>query len=111
MVAIAFLVPLGAAVRLVAADRAVSAADQEGRSLAGVLTAVNDTASVATVLSELNASGAPRVAEVWLASGEHVGPAVPVPPSELALAQQGRAFTASSRNEDRVWVPIRNADG
>ena len=37
MVTVAFLVPLGAVVKVVASDRALSVADQEARTLASVL--------------------------------------------------------------------------
>jgi signal transduction histidine kinase len=110
MVTIAFLVPLGAVVRVVAADRALSAADQESRSLASVLAAVNNRASIATVVAQFDA-GNQRQAAVFLANGTRLGSAVTVPPAELQLARQGRAFTASGSGGRRVWVPVREGDG
>jgi signal transduction histidine kinase len=111
MVTIAFLIPLAAVVRVVAADRALSAADQESRALAGVLAAVSDRSSIAAILGQLNA-GNPREAAVFLADGTRIGAAVTPPPDELALARSGRAFTASSPGGWRdVWVPVREPSG
>jgi hypothetical protein len=42
MVAVAFSLPLAFAVRVVAQDRALSAAEQEARTLAGVLAAFGE---------------------------------------------------------------------
>ena len=111
MVTIAFLIPLAAVVRVVAADRALSAADQESRALAGVLAAVSNRDSIAAILGQLNA-GSPREAAVFLADGTRVGAAVAPPADELALARSGRAFTASSPGGRRdVWVPVREPGG
>jgi hypothetical protein len=110
MVTIAFLVPLGYVVRLVAADRAMSAAEQESRSLASALAAVGNTGTIATFVAQQNA-GNPREAAVFLANGTRIGAAVIVPSPELQLAREGRAFTASSSSGRRVWVPVRLADG
>ena len=110
MVTIAFLVPLGAVVRVVAADRALSAADQESRSLAGILAAVDNAASITAVLNQLNA-GNQRAAAVFVADGTRLGASVAVPAEELQLARAGRAFTASGSGGRRVWVPVREPDG
>jgi signal transduction histidine kinase len=110
MVTIAFLVPLGAVVRVVAADRAVSAADQESRSLATLLGAVDTPGAITTVLAQLNA-GSPRSAAVFLPDGTRLGAPLAVPNAELELARQGRAFTASGAGGRRVWVPVRQANG
>lgn len=110
MVAVAFLVPLGAVVRVVAADRGLAVAEQEAQSLAGVLAAQPDATALGTVLSGLN-SGNRRVALAFLSSGTRVGPALAVPASELALAREGRAFTASGGGYTRLWVAVRLAGG
>ena len=111
MVTIAFLVPLALVVRVVAADRAVSAADQESRSLAGVLAAVPDRVTIAGVVDQLNA-GNPRQATVFLATGAPIGAPVKAPASELAAARSGRAFTASGPGDQRrVWVAEREPNG
>ena len=110
MVTIAFLVPLGYVVRVVAADRAMSAAEQESRSLASALAAVGNAGSIATFVAQQNAGNA-REAAVFLANGTRIGASVVVPGPELRLAREGRAFTASGGNGRRVWVPVRLADG
>jgi signal transduction histidine kinase len=110
MVMIAFLLPLGAVVRVAAEDRASTAAEQEARSLASVLSAVTDQARLAVVVDQLN-TASPRTAAVFLPDGTRVGPAVAAPDSEFALARTGRAFTASGGGDRRVWVPVHTADG
>jgi signal transduction histidine kinase len=110
MVTIAFLVPLAAVVRVIAADRAVSAADQESRLLAGILAAVENPASISAVLNQVNADNQ-RSAAVFLPNGARLGAPVSVPAEELALARAGRAFTASGAGGRRVWVPVREPDG
>lgn len=110
MVTVAFLVPLAAVVRVVAEDRAVSAADQEARSLAGVLAAVRGPADAAAVLEQLNAGSELRAA-VFEADGTRSGAAVKATGGELSAARGGHAFTASSASTRRVFVPVRNADG
>ena len=89
MVTIAFLVPLAAVVRVVAVDRALSAADQESRSLAGILAAVDNANSITAVLAQLNA-GNQRSAAVFLADGTRLGAAGDrVSSDELQLARLG----------------------
>ena len=110
MVTIAFLVPLAAVVRVVAADRALGAADQEARSLAGVLAAVPDAASVRAVVDQLNA-GSPRSASVLLPDRSRVGGQFAVDDRDVARAEAGEAFTTSPGGGRRVWVPVRNANG
>lgn len=111
MVTIAFLVPLGAVVKVVASDRALNVADQESRSLAGVLSAVSSTADIASVLDQLNAQGDGRQASVFLPDGQELGASLGVPAAELALARQGRAFTAASGGQTRVWATVHLGTG
>jgi signal transduction histidine kinase len=109
-VTIAFLVPLAAVVKTVATDRAISSADQEARALDGLLAAVTDPARLQVALGHLNARNQ-RLATVFLPDGVRVGPRASVPPRELAAARSGQAFTASSDDERRVWVPVRTSSG
>lgn len=109
-VTIAFLVPLAAVVKIVATDRAMSAADQEARALDGLLAAVTDPAGLQVALGHLNARNQRR-ATVFLPDGVRVGPGAPVPARELAGARSGQAFTASSDDERRIWVPVRTSTG
>ncbi len=111
MVTVAFLIPLGAVVKVVAADRALSVADQEARSLASVLASETSSSSLTSVVAQLNADGSGRSAVVFLPSGRRIGPPIAVPRAELALARGGRAFSASSGSSTRVWVPVRLKSG
>ena len=65
MVTLAFIIPLGAVVRIVASDRALSAADQEARTLAGVLASENSRAALQSVVGQLNADGSGRQVAVF----------------------------------------------
>jgi signal transduction histidine kinase len=111
MVTIAFLVPLAVVVRVVARDRALSAADQESRTLAGLMAAISSPGDVDAVVAQLN-TDSPRRAAVFLSDGTRIGAPVELPDSELELARTGRAFTSSSPHDERhVVVPVRNSDG
>lgn len=111
MVTVAFLVPLGLAVKVVASDRALSVADQEARSLGGVLSSVQGPAAISAVLSQLNAEGDGRLATVFLPDGQELGASLGVPAGELTLARRGRAFTAASGGQTRVWVSSHLGNG
>lgn len=110
MVTVAFLVPLAAVVKVVAADRATSVADQEARSLQGVLSAV-PAAGLPSVLDQLNAGSSGREAAAFLPDGQEVGASLHVPAAELRLAREGRAFTTASNGQTRVWVSVRLGSG
>jgi signal transduction histidine kinase len=111
MVTLAFLIPLGAVVKVVAADRAMSVANQEARSLSSILASQTPPSSLVSVVHELNENGMGRQATVFLPDGRQVGPAVTVPAAELALARRGKAFTTSSGSDTRIWVPVRLRSG
>jgi signal transduction histidine kinase len=108
-VVLAFSVPLALVVRVVARDRAVHAAELESRSLAAVLAATRDPAVLAPIIGHANASS-PRPATVFLPDGTSVGHHHPAG-SELARAQQGRAFTAKVPGGDAVLLPVETTDG
>jgi signal transduction histidine kinase len=110
MVTVAFLLPLAAVVRVVAADRALTGAEQEARSLAGVLSAITDAPSVAAVVDDLNA-GSARTAAVFLPDGSRIGAGLNVSSEDLARARAGTAFTTSPGGGRRVWMPVRSASG
>lgn len=110
MVATSFLLPLAVLVRTVAADRAKSAAEQEARSLAGVLAALTQRSDASAVVQQLNAGG-PRRAAVVFANGVTVGAAIEVPARRLAEARAGQAFTFSNGEDHVVVVPVRIANG
>src|SRR5690606_14667428 len=66
MVSVAALLPLAFVVTVVARDRAMAVADEESRTLSGVLAALSDPSDVGSVLDQLNA-GNPRSSAVFLA--------------------------------------------
>jgi signal transduction histidine kinase len=111
MVTLAFLIPLGAVVKVVAADRALSVANQEARSLSSILASQTPASALVSVVQELNENGMGRQATVFLPDGKKVGPAMSVPAAELAVARRGKAFTTSSNSETRIWVPVRVRSG
>jgi signal transduction histidine kinase len=114
MVTVAFLLPLAAVVKVVASDRALSVAEQEARSLAGVLASLSANPTnpeLPSVVQQFNDDHSGRSVAVYLASGTRIGAPVKVPPSELALAGRGRSFTAASGGATRLWVSVRVVGG
>jgi signal transduction histidine kinase len=111
MVSVAFLIPLGLAVKVVAADRALSLGDQESRSLASVLASETSVFALQRVVAQFNDGGDGRKAAVILPNGQRLGGKIEVPASELELARRGRAFSAASGGETRIWVPVRLSTG
>jgi signal transduction histidine kinase len=110
MVSVAYLLPLAVVVQVVARDRALSAADQESRTLAGVLASIPDPAGVASVVAQIDADS-PRSVAVFLDDGTRIGAPVALDANELEVARSGRAFTAASGDGRRIIAPVRNADG
>ncbi len=111
MVTVAFLIPLGAVVKVVASDRALSVADQEARTLASVLASNASRSALTNVVGQLNADGSGRAVAVYLPAGAHIGPRLRVPGDQLGTARQGHAFSAASGSSTLVWVPVRVSSG
>ena len=111
MVTLSFLIPLGAVVRIVATDRALSVADQEARTLAGVLASESSHAALQSVVGQLNAYGGGRRVAVFTTGEATLGGPVAVPMTQLSLARAGHAFSASYRGTTLVWVPVRLPSG
>jgi signal transduction histidine kinase len=107
MVTLAFIIPLGAVVRIVATDRALSVADQEARTLAGVLASESSHAALQSVVGQLNADGSGRRVAVFTTGEATLGAHFAVPMTQLASARAGHAFSASYRGTTLVWVPVR----
>ncbi len=100
MIVLAFCIPLGRLIQVVAANRALEAAKLESRSLAGAISAVSgQTATVAELVEQANADS-PRPITVYPPDGTVLGPPVPVD-AEVELARQGRSFTAAGPNGGR----------
>lgn len=111
MVTLAFIVPLGAVVRIVATDRALSVADQEARTLASVLASETSHAALQSVVGQLNADGSGRQVAVFTTGGARLGASLVVPRTQLSLARTGHAFSASYRGATLIWVPVRLPSG
>jgi signal transduction histidine kinase len=111
MVTLAFIIPLGAVVRIVATDRALSVADQEARTLAGVLASESSHAALQSVVGQLNADGSGRQVAVFTTGEATLGAPVAVPMTQLSSARAGHAFSASYRGATLVWVPVRLPSG
>jgi len=114
MVALAFLIPLAVLVRTLARDRALSAAELEAQSLAPVLALTQDTTALDAAVRATNPGARGRLV-ILLPDGTRVGgpPGDDGVPSDdprerdnLALARQGRAFSAPARGGIEVLVPV-----
>ena len=114
MVALAFLIPLAVLVRTLARDRALSAAELEAQSLAPVLALTRDTTALEAAVRATNPGSRGRLTIV-LPDGTTVGgpddgggldPDDPRQRDNLALARQGRAFSAPTRGGIEVLVPV-----
>ena len=92
MIVLAFCIPLGRLIQVVAANRALEAAKLESRSLAGAISAVPGQAATITQLVEQANAGSPRPVTVYLPNGTVLGERVPVD-AGAELARQGRSFT------------------
>src|SRR2546423_4480281 len=113
MVALAFLIPLAVLVRTLARDRALSAAELEAQSLAPVLALTLDTTALDAAIRATNPGARGRLV-IILPDGTRVGG----PPGggdaaddqrqrdNLALARQGRPFSAPAPGGIEVLVPV-----
>jgi signal transduction histidine kinase len=110
MIVLAFCIPLGRLIRIVAANRALEAAKLESRSLAGAISAVGgQNATVAQLVEQANA-GSTRPLTVYLPDGTVIGPQVPADP-EVELARKGRSFTSAGPHGGRdILVGIVGPD-
>lgn len=109
MVVLAFVVPLAALVRDVAADRAVSAAQDEAATLVPVLAAVQDPAALQATVEAADAAS-PGDLSVFREDGTVLG-APAEADADVELARQGRAFTANAPGGKAVLVPVIGATG
>jgi len=100
MIVLAFCLPLGRLIQVVAANRALEAAKLESRSLAGAISAVpGQTATITQLVEQANA-GSPRPLTVYLPNGTILGEKVPAD-AEVELARKGRSFTTPAPNDGR----------
>jgi len=104
VVVIAFLVPLAVLVQRIVADRALSSAEIEARSLAPVVASVRDEQQLAGIVSSTAASG-PGSVTIYLPNGHTVGSAARAD-SNLELARAGRSFSATLSGGVAIFVPV-----
>lgn len=110
MIVLAFCIPLGRLIQVVAANRALDAAKLESRSLAGAISAVAGQRGTITQLVEQANAGSPRPITVYLADGSVLGSPIPVD-AEVELARSGRSFTAAGPGGGRdILVGIVGPD-
>jgi signal transduction histidine kinase len=105
-IVVSFVVPLCLLVRTIAEDRAMAAADQEARSVAILVTGIEDEAALTDVVQGLDRRGAPRTGVLTpagsvLGAGE-VSPEDP----EVRRARRGEAFTVVDGSGGRVLLPV-----
>ena len=93
MIVLAFCIPLGRLIQVVASNRELDAAKLESRSLAGALGAVTEPAIVKQLVEQATAGNA-HPTTVYLPDGTVLGAQVPAD-AEVELARSGRAFTAA----------------
>lgn len=114
MVALAFLIPLAVLVRTLARDRALSAAELEAQSLAPVLALTRDTTALEAAVRATTPGARGRLT-IILPDGTQVGgpeagrggDALDSREEEnLALAREGRAFSAPAEGGIQVLVPV-----
>ena len=119
MVALAFLIPLAVLVRTLARDRALSAAELEAQSLAPVLALTRDTTALEAAVRATTPGAAGRLT-IILPDGTKVGGPSdgeapgsggndsedPREQENLALAREGRAFSAPAQDGIEVLVPV-----
>jgi signal transduction histidine kinase len=109
MVVVAFVIPLAFVVKVLASSRATDRAQLEAQVLADALATVSDRGTLARLVNQANAGGA-RPTTVFLPDGQVLGSPAPAG-SNLQLARQGRAFTATSGSGRAVYIPVRTEDG
>src|SRR3546814_12842839 len=110
MFAVAFALPLGLLVRSAAEDRATSSAEQEARSVAGVLATVTDPDALRGIVEQIGATSSHGVT-VLLEDGDRLGAPLDVPAERVAAARGGQAFSFDHGGSRAVAVPGRTAAG
>jgi signal transduction histidine kinase len=109
-VVMAFVIPLCLLVRTLAADRAMSAADQAARNVALVVTGLHGGSRLDGYLSDVNGSSVPQVA-VLTANGHSLGTTQDLrrdPDVRRALTGEGFRVTGSDGGAVLLPVAIRH---
>src|SRR5918994_412853 len=111
LVVVAFAVPLGALVRSVARDRALSAAERDLGALAPVL-ALSPDAGVAEDAMARTGAGADGRLTVWLPDGTRLGDTTPDDQQALALARgQRRSFSQDRDGARELYTVVVTGTG
>ena len=105
-VVVSFVVPLCLLVRTIAVDRAMAAADQEARSVAILVTGIEDEDALAEVVDGLDRRGVPRTG-VLTPAGMVVGSGeVSAGDPEVQRARRGESFTVVDDSGGRVLLSV-----
>lgn len=104
MVVVAFLVPLGLAVRTIAINQALTTADTQARSLAPAIATIHDDQVLGDLVRAANASNIGPTT-VFLPDGDVLG-APAIADADVALAMTGRSFTTWTGDGADVLVPV-----
>lgn len=108
MIVIAFCIPLGRLIAIVATNKQLEAAKLESQSLAGALSAITQPGTVKQVVQEANA-GNPFPTTVYLPDGTVLGAPIPVD-SDVQLARESRSFTAAGPGGGRdILVGVKQS--
>ena len=105
LVVVAFAIPLGALVRSVARDRAITAAERDASALAPVLAITAEPELIAAAI-ERTTVGADDRLTVVLPDGTALGDNEPVPSAELTVARSARSFSVSGEEGMSLYAPV-----
>jgi len=110
-IVLAFVIPLCLLVRTLAADRAMSAADQAARNVALVVTSVPNSAQLDGYLADLNRSIAPQVS-VLTPSGKSLGTTDNLSQDpDVRKALTGEGLRVTSDDSGAVLLPVAGEHG
>ena len=105
LVVVAFAVPLGALVRSVASDRALSAAERDLGALAPILALDPEVPAVEDAMARTGAGADGRLT-VWLGDGTRLGDPTPDDEQALALARDQRRSFSQDRDGARELYTV-----
>lgn len=110
-VVVAFVIPLCLLVRTLAQDRAMSAADQEGRNVAILVASLPDDEQLDELVAALDARAAPSTGVLTAAGRELGAGGVSAEDPEVQRALAGEAFTVVDGDGGRALLPVVGPDG
>lgn len=110
-VVVAFVIPLCLLVRTLAQDRAMSAADQEGRNVAILVASLPDDGQLDELVAALDARAAPSTGVLTAAGRELGSGGISADDPEVQRALAGEAFTVVDGDGGRTLLPVVGPDG